>query len=113
MSLLGRKYLGKRSLLSDNTFKNDLPKYKKNFYTTMLKYMDQYSIYNYLKVTDPHFGFKFADNETLFLEANVSTTLELLLYFSRHRDDTDVDGDKLDIIIKDLNDGKYGDLNNQ
>jgi hypothetical protein len=111
MSLLGRKYLGKRSLLSDNTFKNDLPKYKKNFYTTMLKYMDQYSIYNYLKVTDPHFGFKFADNETLFLEANVSTTLELLLYFSRHKDDTDVNEDKLDVIKKDLNEGKYGDLN--
>ena len=109
MSLIGRSK-GQRTLISNNTFKNDLHKYKKIFYTNMLRYMDEYSIYNYLKVTDPHFGFKFSENETLFIEANISTTLELLLYFSRHRDDTDVDGDKLDTIIKDLNDGKYGDI---
>ena len=109
MSLIGRSK-GQRSLISNNTFKNDLPKYKKNFYTTILKYMDEYSYYNYLKVTNPHFGFKYEDNQTLFLEANVSTTLELLLYFARYKDSNYVNEDDLNIIKKDLNDGKYGDI---
>ena len=60
-----------------------------------------------MKVTDPHYGFTWQDNNKLFIEANLSTTLELLLYFQRHRDDTDVDEDKLDQIIKDVNTNKY------
>jgi hypothetical protein len=106
MSLIGRSK-NSRALISDNTFKNDLPQYKKDFYKNMLTYMDQYSIHNYLKVTNPHYGFKFSENEKLFIEANLSTTLELLLYFSRHKKDTDVDPHKLKQIIKDLNDDNY------
>ena len=106
MSLIGRS-TGNRTLISDNTFKNDLPKYKKIFYRNILDYIDQYAIYNYMKVTDPHYGFTWQDNNNLFIEANLSTTLELLLYFHRHRDDTNVDEEKLQQIKKDLNDEKF------
>jgi len=106
MSLIGRSKNG-GSLISDATFKNDLPKYKKDFYKNMLTYMDQYSIYNYLKVTNPHYGFNFVNNQMHFINASIGTTLELLLYFSRHKKDTDVDPEKLKQIIKDLNDNKY------
>lgn len=71
---------------------------KKNYYKSIINIIDQYHIYNYLKVTDPHFGLHFSSIDRIHTEnVNVKTSLELLYYFSIHKHESHVDPVKFEI----------------
>jgi hypothetical protein len=107
MSLIGNLNRGKVALISDETYKADISIEKRKFYTNILKYMNHYSLYNYLQITNPFFGLKLSATETIILEAPILTSLDLLLYFSRYKDATFVDEQKLEQIRKDLNENRF------
>ena len=107
MSLIGSSNRGKVSLISEETFKADFNIEKKNFYANIVKYMDKYSLFNYLEITNPFFGFNLSNTETVILEAPILTSLELLVYFSRYRNANFVDEDKLEEIRRDINENRF------
>lgn len=107
MSLVGALNRGKVSLISPDTYNNMLSLRKKKFYGNILNYMNHYSMYNYLQITNPFFGFKFTEAETIMLEAPILTSLDLLLYFSRYKDATFVDEQKLEEVRRDLNENRF------
>ena len=85
-----------RQKLMDNV---DLSQFKKNYYKDVIKIMDQYHIYNYLKVSDPHFGLHFSGiNLINTSKVDVRTSLELLYYFSVHKHESEVDPQKFEQI---------------
>ena len=107
MSLIGSLNRGKVALISEETFKADINLEKKKFFENVIQYMDKYSLFNYLQITNPFFGFSLSNTETVILEAPVLTSLELLVYFSRYRNATFVDKEKLDEIRRDINENKF------
>ena len=107
MSLIGSLNRGKVSLISEETFKADINIAKKNFYGNIIKYMDKYSIFNYLEITNPYFGLTLTNTVEVILEAPILTSLELLVYFSRYRNAKFVDSEKLEEIRKDINENKF------
>jgi hypothetical protein len=107
MSLVGALNRGKVALISPDTYNNILSLRKRKFYANVLKYMNHYSLYNYLQITNPFFGLKFSATETIILEAPILTSLDLLLYFSRYKDATFVDEQKLEQIRKDINENRF------
>lgn len=107
MSLIGALNRGKVALISPESYSNVLSLKKKKFYANVLKYMDKYSLFNYLEITNPYFGFSLSSNETVFIEAPILTSLELLVYFSRYRRARFVDEDKLEEIRRDINENKF------
>lgn len=107
MSLIGNLNRGKVALISQETFKADINIEKKRFYANVLKYMDKYSLFNYLEITNPYFGFSLSNTETMFVEAPILTSLELLVYFSRYRKANFVDEEKLEEIRRDINENRF------
>ena len=107
MSLIGGLNRGKVALISEETFKSDIDLEKKKFFRNVLKLMNHYSLFNYLQITNPFFGLRFSHTETIILEAPILTSLDLLLYFSRYRDATFVDAEKLEEIRRDINENRF------
>lgn len=107
MSLIGSLNRGKVALISQETFKADINLEKKKFFENVIKYMDKYSLFNYLEITNPYFGFDLSSSETVILEAPILTSLELLVYFSRYRNANFVDEEKLEEIRRDINENRF------
>ena len=107
MSLIGNLNKGKVALISEETYNADISLAKKNFYGNIIKYMDKYSLFNYLEITNPYFGLTLSSTVEIILEAPILTSLELLVYFSRYRDANFVDSAKLEEIRKDINENRF------
>lgn len=107
MSLIGSLNRGKVALISQETFKADINLEKKKFFENVIQYMDKYSLFNYLEITNPFFGLNLTNSETVILEAPILTSLELLVYFSRYRNANFVDEEKLEEIRRDINENRF------
>ena len=72
---------------------------KNKMFENLLKYMDEYTTYNYLKVTNPYFGNSFLALEQRFdLEVNMVTSIEKLFYFRLFPEDNEICEDKLELV---------------
>ena len=97
----------KPQLISKKTVENNIDLGKKIFFENELKYIDNYHKYNYLFLTDTRYGLRFQNREMVPLSIEVNTKLELLLYFSRYRDATEIDPEKLELVRQSIRDGTY------
>ena len=75
---------------------------KKKYYQNILTYLDEYIYFNYLKLTNPDFGFAIATMNTYYLKADVSVSLATILYFKTYPDDDEIDPYKFIIIEEEL-----------
>lgn len=72
---------------------------KNLMFENLLKYMNEYAIYNYLKVTDQRYNNSFLSLDTVYeLEINVTTEIEKLFYFRLFPDDNEICEDKLELV---------------
>lgn len=72
---------------------------KNQMFENLLKYMDEYTTYNYLKVTNPHFANAFMSSDTVIpLQINVTTDIEKLFYFRLFPNDKEICDDKLELV---------------
>ena len=72
---------------------------KNLMFSNVLKYIDEYTTYNYLKVTNIHFNGSFlsAENE-IPLTVNIVSDIDKLFYFRLFPDDTEICEDKLELV---------------
>lgn len=72
---------------------------KNLMFENLLKYMDEYSTYNYLKVTNQNYNTAFlSSDKTYQLEINITTNIEKLFYFRLFPDDNEICEDKLELV---------------
>ena len=72
---------------------------KNLMFENLLKYMDEYSTYNYLKVTNQNYDTAFlASDKTYQLEVNIATNIEKLFYFRLFPDDNEICEDKMELV---------------
>ena len=72
---------------------------KNLMFENLLKYMDEYTIYNYLKVTNRHFSNTFMSSDIIVpLEVKVVSSIETLFYFRLFPDDKEICDDKLELV---------------
>ena len=72
---------------------------KNQMFKNLLKYMDEYTTYNFLKVTNPHFSGTFMSSNVIIpLQVNVTTKTEKLFYFRLFPDDKEICDDKLELV---------------
>lgn len=68
-------------------------------FENLLKYMDEYSTYNYLKVSNPYYKDSFLSSDIIVpLEINMVTSIENLFYFRLFPDDSNICADKLELV---------------
>jgi len=61
--------------------------------------MDEYSSYNYLKVTNQNYNTAFISaDKTYQLEVNIATNIEKLFYFRLFPDDNEICEDKMELV---------------
>jgi len=72
---------------------------KNLMFENLLKYMDEYSSYNYLKVTNQNYNTAFISaDKTYQLEVNIATNIEKLFYFRLFPDDNEICEDKMELV---------------
>lgn len=72
---------------------------KNLMFENLLKYMDEYSTYNYLKVTNQNYSTAFLSAEKTYqLEVNITTNIEKLFYFRLFPDDNEICEDKMELV---------------
>jgi hypothetical protein len=95
---------GEKKLISKETESiKTIPKYKKKYYQNIITYLDEYIYFNYLKLTNPDFGFIFSSMLDHYIKADVTVSFPLIVYQRRYPDDETIDPYKLTIIEEELN----------
>ena len=76
-----------RIISKDSKELNSIPIYTKNYYKTIIKYLDEHLYYNYLKLTDPLYGLTFESQTIYYLKADVGVSIPHILYIRFFPDD--------------------------
>lgn len=107
MSLITRFQVSKR-YISEQTIKlKTIPSYKKNYYRNIIKYIDEYTYFNFLKLSDSNYGFNFSTMLPYYLRVNVGVSIALIIYQKKYPDDEEIDPLKLEIIKQNIENGIY------
>ena len=94
-------------LISTTTLKLYLNKPRIDYYKAIIKYMDEYIYYNFLRLTDPNYGLNFQEMLNYYLKINVGISIPIIIYERKYPDDTEIDFIKLEIIKQNMEDGIY------
>ena len=97
------KVFSEKNVLDQETIGiKTMSKVKKDYYQNILTYLDEYIYFNYLKLTNPDFGFVISSMNTYYLKVDVSVSLPLILYYKRYPDDDEIDPFRFIIIEEEL-----------
>ena len=81
----------------------NMSKIKKQYYKNLLLYIDEYTYFNFLKLTDSNYGFNLSTMLPYYLNINVKVSMPLILYNKRYPDDEEIDPYKLILIEEEIN----------
>lgn len=81
----------------------NMSKTKKDYYKNILLYIDEYTYFNFLKLTDSNYGFNIRTMLPYYLSINVNLNMPLILYNKRYPDDEEIDPYKLILIEEEIN----------
>lgn len=84
-----------------------IPQYKKNYYMNIIKYMDEHIYFNYLKQTDPLFGFSFETQLPFYIRADVTLSIPIVIYQKNFPDDIDINPILLNMITENFDNGIF------
>jgi hypothetical protein len=94
-------------LISTTTLKLSFNKKTTDYYKSVIKYMDEYIYYNFLRLTDPNYGLNFQEMLSYYLRINVGISIPIIIYERKYPDDTEIDFIKLEIIKQNMEEGIY------
>ena len=86
---------------------NSIPTYTKNYYKTLLKYLDEHLYFNYLKLTDPRYNVHFLTQQSYSMRANVGISIPKVLYMRFFPDDVEQHPFILDAIQLNIDNNNY------
>jgi len=95
------------NLISSTTTKLSLNNEHADYYKSLIKYMDEYTYFNFLRLTDPNYGLNFKEMLNYYLRINVGISIPIIIYERKYPDDTEIDFLKLEIIKQNIEDGIY------
>lgn len=84
-----------------------IPQYKKDYYMNIIKYMDEHIYFNYLKQTDPLFGFSFETQLPFYIRADVTLSIPIVIYQKNFPDDIDINPILLNMITENYDNGIF------
>ena len=84
---------------------NTTPKSKKDYYKNIIKYIDEYTYFNFLKLSDPLYGFNFNTMLPYYIKVNVGISVATIIYQRKYPDDEEIDPLKLQIIKQNIENG--------
>ena len=97
-----------RKLITDETVKlKTIPSFKKNYFRNIIKYIDEYTYFNFLKLSDSNYGFNFSTMLPYYLRVNVGVSVALIIYQRKYPDDEEIEPLKLEIIKANIENGIY------
>ena len=82
----------KNQIVSDNSVEiRIIPKEKKLFYKNVIKYLDEYIYFNYLKATDANYGMVFQSQLPYYMNVDIDVSFAKVIYLRRYPDHEDFD----------------------
>ena len=69
------------SLVSEESVSiNVIPKHRKEYYINVIRYLDQYVYFQFLKTIDPNYGFNFTSQLNYYVREDFSIDINVILY---------------------------------
>ena len=84
-----------------------IPQFKKDYYMNIIKYMDEHIYFNYLKQTDPLFGFSFETQLPFYIRADVTLSIPIVIYQRNFPDDIDINPILINMISDNCDNGIF------
>jgi hypothetical protein len=95
-----------RKIIDDDTLDlKTITKIKKDYYKNIIKYIDEYTYFNFLKLSDPLYGFNFNTMLPYYIKVNVGISIATIIYQRKYPDDEEIDPLKLQIIKQNIENG--------
>lgn len=80
---------------------------KNKVYEHLIKYLDEYSTFNFLKQTNGSFRFRYQNDEIVGINFNIVSSLERFVYVKLYPDDNFIYPDKLIIVRERIANNDY------
>lgn len=87
-----------RIITEESVETKTIGRHKKQYYINIIKYLDEHIYFNYLKQTDPLFGFNFETQLPFYLRADVTLSIPIVIYQRNFPDDIDINPILLNMI---------------
>ena len=95
-----------KKIMSDDTIRiHTMTVEKKQYYKNIIKYIDEYTYFNFLKLTDSNYGFNFNTMLPYYIKVNVGVSVATIIYQRKYPDDEEIDPLKLQIIKQNIENG--------
>jgi hypothetical protein len=110
-SLIEDFALNNNSLIDPiDIFRKSLGLVEIEYFSNVIRYIDDYTFYNFLQIIDPNYGKNDSRLDDLNIEANVTLSFALILYYKKYGDDAEVIQQDLDVIKQQLKDGLINEI---
>ena len=94
------------SLVSEESISiNTIPKDKKEYYKNLIRYLDEYTYFQFLKTIDPNYGFNFTSQLNYYLREDFSINIYIILYQRAFPEDEEINTIILDLIKVNVDNG--------